>query len=854
MSARKRILLAHVTPSAAGTRVYATWNPADKQADIALSGADLVAEKSTTDAAAWACVRATVPMVAGQWYWETKHEHTGSADVVVGIAIDGASLSVQIGSLPLNLGSAGGPNKSGQCYVAGAVSATTAAVSSGTVVRHWLDCDAWVYRVAVGAGAWVEVGADTGLVQYIAGNGGAYAIAGILRPSGSTVTVTANFGASPFLYTPPSQANAGVWSQGSPTPQTMYLSSDSFDDGSRQYDARIAGDAAGDVEIERAGSCYVWGAQSMSRRGKLVVLNGDGGVDGWKDYEWRDALVELYAGYEGDAFGAFTLWSVNRVDSLAFTDALRVELTLADPLSQLDRALQSQLFPADLPNAQAAGKPVPIVYGAPLYCTAVRLDTSPAVRNYQLADTASGVATIADIYDNGDRFGGPDDAFTPHHAVTSVNGGDFGGWSGGGGSVPQNPAYWGHVAFGGVNDKFSNGGAGDMRCQSVHAPAVVLAHTAATLAAYTRYKIQFTLTLVTHSGILTFRVGSVDVPFTIVPGMTGVKSTTIDTRDAGPLRLVMSGDQIDVKIRELRVDSQQTIDWTYYDLAGAHVGFTLVNAPCGKVVANPVGSSGDLYAIADDVCNARLAIPNVGLLPGIDLDTALRVGGATVGAWPTYTLYDLAAYIDKPVTALSVLREAADAFCGWITSNRIGQLVFGKVAQPDTLGEITLDDTVIIGEIVVSDDLAKGLTLRLSGRRNNSPHAATDIASSVTDQMRAELQTEMTATVTAAPELGGGAVSAAYVQAINAPARATMLQAIDQLQAEANRVATLWRVPRRFYTVTALLDDAIADGMEPGKTVTLRWPRYGLDAGRQLLVVAVRSRFFSRRVDFTLWG
>lgn len=841
-SGRRRILLAEITAKVPQTSVPATWNPSDKAAAVTLSGSNLIATKSTTGSD-WACVRGTVPMLAGQWYWETTVAFTGTADFCLGIALGTASLTVPPASVAAI--DAGGIRKGGAIFSEGNSWGSTVAITSGSVIRHWFDADAGTYQVSVNGGSWFAMSATT--------LRGAFPVIGISTPVGTTCSITANFGSAPFAYAVPDSVNPGVYTVPAAQPISLYLSSEALATNTMQYDARIAGDDAADVEIERAGSCYVWGSQSVSRRGKLVLINADGALDAWATYEWRDASVNLRSGYEGDAAANFTTWAFARVDSIAFTESLRVELTLADPLALLDRALQTALYPADQPNAQLAGKPVPIVYGAPMYCAAARLNTDLAVRDYQLHDgIGAGLDSITDAYDRGDRFAGPNDLFVPHAAITSANGGDFTGWAG----TPSVPTGWTALTpYGATTDRFFAGSPAGARIQSHHNPSTAIQHGVA-LHANTRYQLTFTVASVPTAGILTFAAGSVTLPVAL--STTGAQTIPpLDVAAAAKLELRLDGTPLDVTITSLRATSVQVVDWTYYAPAhGPTLGFTLANAPAGKVVANPMsGIPGSLSVIADDVCNTRFALPDLGVvdaggmavvLPQVDMDSALLVQARAP--------YAIATYIDAPKTALVLLREIMDGVCGWITSNRYGQIVFGRVEAPSNTPELTLDTTNVLGEITMTDDLAKGLTIKLSGRRNHSPHADGDIADSVTPAMRAELQTEMTLTRTGAPLLGADAVSAAYTQAVNAPARATLLQRGIDLQAEANRIATLWRPVRKFYQLTALLDASAADSLEPGQTIRLVWPRYGLDAGRNLFVVGVRSRFFSRRVDLTLWG
>ncbi len=867
MTIRRRILLAELTPRIPLPQAFATWNPADKHADITLSGGNLVATKSTTHATNFAGVRSTVSQVVGQHYWETTVAYTGSGDFSVGLAQGGSALSIRPGEhWMIGQAYSVGIDKAGDVLFANVVQANIGAIASGAVIRHWLDLDARSYKVAVNGGAWVDLrvtsvdvgrpavgeplipGSWAGDVEPLVPDE-CFSIASMLRPAGSTASVTANFGATAFAYPVPDGANAGMFTPAS-VETSVYVGSEGFDATIDAAPVHFMGRIAGnqDVEIEREGSCWVWGGQSLSRRGQLVVVNNDGALDAWRDYIWRDAPVLLRAGYDGDAYDDFVPWAYSRVDSIELTRDARIVLSFADPVAYLSKQLQADLYPAAQANLQLAGQPLPIVYGAPLYCTPPRLDTNPTVRDYQLHDKAVGdtaLTEIAAVFDSGSLFNGPDDAFTPHDAITAANGGNFGSWSG---PLGQ-PAGWSLPAGAGTftaNDQFGDAGSGFMRCVSKHAPLVQMVHGASNLLANHRYRITFTGGTVTTPGNLIFRVpGSPDVSVSMTA--SGAKSVALWVREAGDLRICMQGDGIDCYIRELRVSAEQVIDWTYW---GTTRGFTLANAPYGKIVANPVNTLSDATQIAADIV-ARTALPNIWIdsvkFSGMDMTSFDDAGAETEVA--------VAAYIDKPTSGLDLLKQLANGWCGFITCNRLGQVRVGKIVAPSlaTTGLLVLDESNVAGEVIVTSDVAKNLTLRLAGRKNNTVHDATDIASGVPQALATELQTPYLVTVTGAPA-SADPVSAAYLAAIAAPAQPTLLMDAIALQAEANRVATLWRPARNFYLLDAILGASTADELEPGQTVRMVWPRWGLAGGKNLLVVGIRSRFFSRRVQLKLWG
>jgi hypothetical protein len=844
---RRRILLAELTPRIPLPQIFSTWNPLVNAANITFTDADLTASKTATHATAWMCALGYYVKDYGVWYWETTHNFTGAADVIAGVATIDFDLVSMPGAAfpvgpPVNY-SIGGPDKAGDCRFNGVVTGNAGAVADGDVVRHWLDLDAGVYRVAVNGGAWLDV------LTWTEQGRGLFAVVGLKRPVGTTASATANFGQNPFEYTPPDGANPGVYTEPS-APTTIYIGSEGFDatiDGSPVHFAgRLAGDQ--DVEIEREGSCWVWGDQTVSRRGQLVVINNDGALNAWRSYLWRDAGVLLRSGWEGDAYEDFVPWAYSRGDSIELTRDKRIILSLADPLAWLDRPLQTTLYPDDQANLQLAGQPLPIVYGKPLYCTPAKLSTVPAERDYQLHDStgADALDSIASVFDSGDIFNGPDDAFVAHDAVTSSNGGNFGGWTG----TPALPANWilppGAGTFT-ASDKFEDGGGGFVHCLSVHAPDVKMQHNGAggDLRARTLYRITFTCSSIISPGALIFRApGSPDT--SILLTTTGAKSVALYVRDATRLQMVMHGDGISVYINTLRVSAEQVIDWTYW---GGTRGITLANSPYGKIVANPEGTLTGLEQFVADICT-RVDLPDIEI-DGVVYTGFSAVTALSVQARNSYYLID--EYVDKPITALELLRWLMNGWCGCAVPNRLGIIDFKKVIEPSNTPVLTLDSSNIQGKVIVTTDRAKGLTIRLAGAKNHTVHSATDIATGVPEDLAAALQSEWGITVEGASD-SAIPVSSAYTAAISAKAQGTPIRLRSDLQAEANRVATLWRPTREFYELTALLSASEADALEYADTVRLVDPDVGLEAGKNVLVKRVRSRFFGRRVDLKLWA
>jgi hypothetical protein len=878
MAERARILLAEFTPGVPQPVTFATWSPTDKHADIVLSGGNLTATRSTVHASNAVCVRSNVSILSGKAYWETTYAYTGTADMVAGIANGSASLNFMPGVVAGPADNVGGPNKAGNCLYVSITRASVGAVASGATICHWFDVDAGFYRCRLNGGPWVDVITPT---VRPAGFGPVWGlwrpIAGLMRPTGTTVSITANFGASAFVYAVPGGANPGAYSTHDSVPTPVYLGSAGFNTeatdspANTHYMGRIAGDQ--DVEFTREGSCIVWGGQTQTRGGQVAIVNNDGAVGNWLAWEWRDAPFVLYSGYEGDARSAFTVWAQGVCDNIVAGNQRRLIITLADPLALLDRPIQPTLYPVDQANAQVAGQPLPIVLGRPLYCDGALLDTASTARDWQLHDGDDDVASvsatldsIAQIYDRGDIFAGPADPYVADNPITLANGGAFTTWAG----IPPLPTNWLQItAFGSAGDRFLDGGAGTLRCQSGGQMVTAIYHSASALTAGKRYTIAFTVTAVTKPGPLTFRLGgAVDVQVAITA--TGARSVTIDCIVAAQLQIVLGlnmlvGSMLDVTIDSLTVSSVQIIDWTYWQSDATRLGFHLANAPAGKIVANPVGPS-----LTDALGTRVIEYPRdvliwiaarywdiYGTIGAIDFDT-LSATTSSAALLDTTAHYRLANFIRQPLSLLALLRQVMDSFCGFATTILDGTVVFGRVDEPSSVAVLTLDDSNVMGEVLPSVDTAKGLSQRVAGGRNHSPHTDADIVTSATADLRAELKADFTCIRQGASGLAIGAdlpVSAAYTQAVSATASPTMIQEPTDIQAESNRRCTLWRPTRYFYDLQALLERGQADALIPGQTVRLVWPRIpGLASGINLLVVRVRSRFFSRRVDLRLWG
>lgn len=225
----------------------------------------------------------------------------------------------------------------------------------------------------------------------------------------------------------------------------------------------------------------------------------------------------------------------------------------------------------------------------------------------------------------------------------------------------------------------------------------------------------------------------------------------------------------------------------------------------------------------------------------------------------TATSYKLCYFGRDGTTISNVLTQVMDSFTGWWFFDRLGLLKVGRLLDPGTYdpldpeyaGLIQLDDITIVGGIRIRLDEARGLSDSVAAERNWSPHKEGEIAGYVhatapdrAARIAGEYQVRK----------GVNTLHGTYAQAVDAPPIKTLLSDEADGQTEADRITDLYSTERYFYDLTAALEGSDAYELEPGNVVVLTSDRYGLSAGKALVVVSVRTNLMSSLVQLTLWG
>lgn len=178
-----------------GARTYATWNPADKQVNLTLSGGNLTGAVSTPNSGG---VRATIGKNSGKWYWEVVFSNIPTLSSYFGCGLTLAAAGYQPGQIANSAGYIR-DSSGGYLFQNGSLVST---VTAGATLGFAFDADAQTLQILVSN---VPQGTLTGL------SASALFPTAFIDATDNLNTFTANFGATTLTYTPPSGFNPGLY-------------------------------------------------------------------------------------------------------------------------------------------------------------------------------------------------------------------------------------------------------------------------------------------------------------------------------------------------------------------------------------------------------------------------------------------------------------------------------------------------------------------------------------------------------------------------------------------------------------------------------------------------------------------
>lgn len=245
------------------------------------------------------------------------------------------------------------------------------------------------------------------------------------------------------------------------------------------------------------------------------------------------------------------------------------------------------------------------------------------------------------------------------------------------------------------------------------------------------------------------------------------------------------------------------------------------------------------------------------------LEQALRAVFGRIGkaAWSsadaaaidTATGYaGLGYYAGDSVSVRQALAGILPSYGAWWWQDADGVLRFARVTDPDAAvsEDFDLDWAELGSDLVAVPDLAPNLTRRMAYRPNARPLSASELVTDLVDVpvwRRQELMGLWRGVA-----YGGGTLASRYRRADTAAPFVSVFWRAQDAQTEIDRVVGLYAVERRFY-VWHVAGDATFS-LQPGQIGRITYPRYGLDAGRNVLVRSRQRNPITGETIITFWG
>lgn len=809
---------------------YSTFDPAALGPLLALESANtIVLPTATTDINRTA--RALYGKQAFSWYAEFAAwgDDDISDAVSFGLVTEDASLSTYVG------GDADGYGyrvAEGQIHNAGASVQAVTAGGPGDIVGVWLNIIDTTATVT-----WFLNGIALHTVT-LPSTGPWYLAASVSAPRSDIIKAWLNTGQRAFEFP---VAGAEGWFEYPPEVPTIRVSTRDLilppDDPipNAVYEGRLRDD---NIEIVQSLAFWPDGrSQTQGSAVNITIANGDGALDGLLDFDLRDLPVTLEWIEQGQSILSADHVADMIVDDLQVLDDGALRLRLSSAMSVLDAPLQNMIFP---PSADpvVAGKPWPILEGAARSVTPVLVD--PVNRIYALSDRAIvGWGYIRDMgapldpndippgYVISDDFRGVVLETEPVGKLTADAS------STGGGTLPSlADDIW--LGYGRPFAEDSNGdliGFDDV-VDAAYLAIGRLLFTSSSLAGvgrvaltsaqmdegrHYRYRVVVQYIAPPHS------FGQPYVALTTAGGIPLVSWTTSGTYEGV---ITASANIVPRLVFGTALHGTQAIIREAYILEIPDT-YTPSNI-------NAITLTDFVRSIVEDRAGLPASAWSRDDTEAIDAAT----GYAGIGF-----------YASEPTTVRAALESVLNSYCAcaWVDSD--GVLRFTRLTPPEdevAVGEITAAD--MLTEPQVRPDLAPALSTQMRYRKNWTVLGEGDFVSdfvTVPLAVRSALSQPFQGIAASAQPLSG-----TYSQAVNAEPAEVLLDVGEDAQAEVDHVAGYYGTLRKVYTFEVSAELPV----KLGEVWTLTYPRYGLDAGKNLLVSGLSRRLGSETILLTLRG
>ena len=816
------------------TRLYSTFDPAALGASLALEQANTIVVTSATSTIN-RMVKALYPKDSRQWFAEFAFygDATITGAVSVGVAKAASSLSKYVGEESTSYGYRAGD---GAIYNNGSSIASVATADKGDIIGVWVN-------IGDGTAATVTWFLN-GVPLYTASlpDEGPWYLADTVSSSTSdTLSSWINTGQRDFEF--PVAGVDGWYDLPEEVPTVRIASRDWISQPTDELPNTVWQGRIANEGVEVVGELKFWpdttGGRGRTTQGSAVsieVNNSDGFLDRLLEVDVRDLPVSVKTIFPGESFGDAVNVSdfiLNKVE--AVNDGI-LKMTFSSSMSLYEQPLQRLIFP---PSADpvVAGKVWPTSLGAARQTTPTLVD--PVNRIYALHDR--GLPAVGYVRDKGAPLDPTDippgwvigDDYRTIVLETEPVGKLTADVSSIGAGIPPDVSDDIWLGYG---DPFTGTGAvvngfdvtnnasyhatGKLwlTSTSLGSTSYVALSTATMLAGRSyRYRLDIQLMPGAHS------YGSPVVALTTPSGLplvaftaAGVYSGVITSSATFVPRLAFSS-ALTSSVAIIRQVFLQLIPDAYEP---AELNPITLSEFFREVIENRFGQPNSSWSESDTLA--------------IDTETGYLGVGFNV---------------TEPITVRDTLESVLSSYtaCAWIDDDNVLRVTrLTDPAYEIAAGEITDDD--LLEDLSCVPDLAPGLSNQMRFRRNWTTLNATDFVTdfvTVPMSVRRALSQPYQGIVASAIQLGP-----MYQHAVYADPQGALLDVQTDAQAEIDRIVAYYSVPRFFYETTVSTEK----GINLGEVWTMTSPRYGLSAGKNLLVSKIVRRPLSGTISITLRG
>lgn len=194
---------------------------------------------------------------------------------------------------------------------------------------------------------------------------------------------------------------------------------------------------------------------------------------------------------------------------------------------------------------------------------------------------------------------------------------------------------------------------------------------------------------------------------------------------------------------------------------------------------------------------------------------------------------------------LSVVQLILDSIAAFAYTSSLNKIKFFGLSEPDETPDFVIRQKDIVDGVTYEDDVAESLTQEVKYDINYAIHTASEIrySSAILSQMLISDYKIARSEETLHPD---------YVAATERPPMDSVLREFSDAMYVIEAICALYTERRRFYTLTATVNDIEAYLIEPGMTVEIQHNR--LNIAGNYIVVHAESGFLSNVVTLTVWG